>query len=407
MNYELNVLVINCGSSSLKFRIIHMPSETELISGEAVRVGIKTNLPSSINYSIKGKNKTMQVPMPDHSAAFQEVTKLLKHVEKIGFDCIAHRYVHPGNYFHKTIKVDGHIIEKLKNTLCLAPIHNTVSLRLIETCARECPGINQYAVFDTVFHKTIPDEAASYALPANLVNKYHFRKTGFHGISHRYIMEETFKHFAGARDSLKIISCHLGSGGSSLCAIENGKSINNSMGFSPLEGLMMNTRSGDIDIGILLSIMSLNNISAGEVENMLNFKSGILGVFTESSDMRDIVKRYRDDAKARMVFEMYVRRVRKYIGYYNLLLKNTDVLVFTDTLGIEVPLIRKKACEGLECFGIMLDSKKNVQPQRGLADLSDSKSKVKILAIPTNEEIMIARETYKEFPNDTHYKPAN
>ncbi|OGS35744.1 MAG: hypothetical protein A2293_11310 [Elusimicrobia bacterium RIFOXYB2_FULL_49_7] len=401
---EANILVINCGSSSLKYRIIRMPGGKELTAGEAVRVGTHTREPSAIHYWDATGKKSVTVEMPDHAAAFRSVISLLgreskKHPE-LCYDCFAHRYVHPGAYFNKTTRIDKKALTKLKKTVSLAPIHNTISLNLISVCAKEFRKTPQYAVFDTAFHRTIPKELASYALPEAMVKKYGVRKVGFHGISHRYIMEESCKFLARDAATQKIISCHLGSGGSSVCAIRNGQSLNNSMGFTPLEGLMMNTRCGDLDIGVLFHVMAKNNMSPEEAEKVLNYKSGILGVFNASSDMRDVAKQYCTDDKANLTFSMYVRRVRKYIAYYSLLLHKADILVFTDTLGIEMPALRQSICEGLDCFGISLDEHKNNASIAGDAEITGKGSQTRVLAIPTNEEIMIARETYKEYCDD-------
>lgn len=398
------ILVINSGSSSLKYRVVRMPEEKEYASGEAIRIAARTAVQPAILHSVKGKNRTVNLPLPDHVAALRAVISLLtedarEHPE-LSFDCFAHRYVHPGTHFSRAAHLNRESIARLEKTISLAPIHNTVSLRLIETCAREHGDIPQYAVFDTSFHRTIPRECASYALSEELVRKHHLRKIGFHGLSHRFVMEESCRFLGREPATQKIISCHLGSGGSSVCAIAHGRSINNSMGFTPLEGLMMNTRCGDLDISVLLHAMEEHQLSPEAAENMLNHKSGILGVFSSSSDMRDVVGKLDTDEKARMVFEMYVRRVRKYIGYYSLLLKKTDILVFTDTLGIELPPLRASICEGLDCFGIRLDTAKNNVAAYRISDLTAEGSEAKVLAIPTNEEIMIAREAFKELRHD-------
>ncbi|MHB9154338.1 MAG: acetate/propionate family kinase [Endomicrobiales bacterium] len=398
------ILVVNCGSSSLKYRVIEMPGEKELGGGEAVRVGIRASEPPAIHHRVGGEKRTLVTPMPDHAAAFRAVTSLLageaKDRPELAYDCFAHRYVHPGTCFTRTARIDRKILAGLKKTLSLAPIHNVVSLNLIEVCSREFTKIPQYAVFDTAFHRTIPAEYASYALPEALVRKYRLRRIGFHGISHRYVMEEACRFLGRETTTQKIISCHLGSGGSSICAIKNGVSVNNSMGFTPLEGLMMNTRCGDLDISVLFHMMANNNLSPEEAEKVLNYKSGILGVFSASSDMRDAAKRSSSDKRAKMACEMYVRRVKKYVGYYALLLKKADILIFTDTLGVELPALRRSVCEGLECFGIRIDEAKNGTGEYRNTDLTGAGSQTRVLVVPTNEEIMIARETYEEFCHD-------
>jgi acetate kinase len=399
-----NILVINCGSSSLKFRIISMPAEKDLASGEAVRVGTKTSAQSLINLDVAGNRRSVPADMPDHRAAFDAVIALLrKEAESdpaLRFDCFAHRFVHPGPYFSKTARIDADALAKLKKTLSYAPIHNVISVNLIDACATKFSDVPQYAVFDTSFHRTIPPEFGSYALPAALVEKHHLRKVGFHGISHQYIMNESCRFLGRDPKTQKIISCHLGSGGSSVCAIRNGVSINNSMGFTPLEGLMMNTRCGDMDIGVLLHMLAENDFNADDAEKVLNYKSGVLGVFDSSSDMRDVAKRRAEDEKAQTAYNMYVRRVRRYIGYYALILQKADILVFTDTLGVEMPGLRHDICAGLECLGISLADEKNGSGAYQSADLTGPGSATKVLVIPTNEEITIAREAYEESSHD-------
>ena len=376
-----------------------MPEEAELAAGEAVRVGIVSKVASKIVYSIGSKKHTLETPLASHNEAFLKIISLLDGRESgeppVRYDCLAHRYVHPGNSFSRASVINGSVVERLKKNIDLAPIHNKVSMGLIEFCSKQFPELTQYAVFDTAFHKTIPDEFAAYALPEKLVKKYGFRKTGFHGISHRYITEESAKYLSRNTAELKLISCHLGSGGSSICAVDGGVSVNNSMGYTPLEGLMMNTRSGDMDIGMLLSIIEKNNLTPVQTENLLNYKSGVLGVFAESSDIRDAAKNL-GNRQAKAAFDLYVNRARKYIAYYCLQLHKPDVLVFTDTLGVEMPLIREKICEQMECFGITLDTGKNAAYAGGEANLSAASSQAKVLVIPTNEEVMIARETYRE-----------
>ena len=373
-----------------------MPGEKEIAGGEAVRVGVRGKEPSAIrHYSASGK-KNITVDMPDHASAFRAVVGLLSQGGAAAFSCFAHRYVHPGGHFTKTAFLDRASIARLKKTVSLAPIHNSVSLKLIEICAKEFKDIPQYAVFDTAFHKTIPKDLSTYAIPAAMAKKYSLKRIGFHGISHRYIMEESCRFLGKDPLTQKIISCHLGSGGSSICAINNGVSINNSMGYTPLAGLMMNTRCGDLDIGVLFNVMAAGGLTPDQAENLLNFKSGILGVFAASSDMRDIARQAGTDEKAKLTFDLYVRRARKYISYYTLLLKKADVLVFTDTLGVEMPELRRAVCEGLDCFGIKLDVNKNNTSDYASKDLTLDSSETKVLVIPTNEEIMIARETYKE-----------
>jgi acetate kinase len=398
---KINILVLNCGSSSLKYKIISMPGEEELVQGEAERVGIKTQDNSLITHVVLGKKRTLEVKLQDHSVALNKILDLLKKDAQdnpeITFDIFAHRYVHPGNLFSKPAKVDQVVLKKLNETLALAAIHNPITYKLIEFCNRQFKPVEQFVVFDTAFHKSIPPEFSTYALDAKISKKYGLKKIGFHGISHQYVMEESCRFLNRDKKQQKIISCHLGTGGSSVCAINRGKSVNNSMGFTPLEGLVMNTRCGDLDPGVIFYIMFKESFSPIETENILNKKSGILGIFNSSSDLRDVVNSLDNDPKAKIAFDMYVRRVKAYIGFYALILKKADILIFTDSLGTGMPLLRMSICEEMDCLGLSLDQDKNQAYRNGICRLSSSESETQILVVPTNEELMIARETYKEF----------
>lgn len=398
---HVNILVFNCGSSSLKYKLISMPDEVELISGEAERVGIKAENSSSIKHCVLGKERVLTLELKDHTSAFRKVIDLIKEDcagnKHLFFSAFAHRYVHPGSYFEKTAKIDKPALRKLKDTLMLAPIHNPISYRLIELCSNEFTKIPQFAVFDTAFHASIPKEFATYAINSKIARKYGLRRIGFHGISHEYVMQEACNFLKRDPKLQKIISCHLGTGGASICAIESGKSINSSMGFTPLEGLMMNTRSGDMDLGLFFYIMYKEGLSKKDAEEILNKKSGVLGVFNASSDLNDALCAISKDERARVVFNMYVRRVKKYIGFYELILKKADILIFTDSMGVNMPLLRENICKGLECFGICLDKKRSKEYSGGIFDVSAKDSQTRILIVPTNEEIMIAKEAYREY----------
>ncbi|MFA4984907.1 MAG: acetate/propionate family kinase [Candidatus Omnitrophota bacterium] len=408
MKYKkgVNILALNCGSSSLKYKIIEMPQERELSRGEAQRVGIKTQALSAITHFCLDKKTVIEAPIPDHVAALKKVLELVEADAKVngdmGFGIFAHRYVHPGNNFSRTTKVSAPVLGRLRETLPLAAIHNPVSYRLMGFCHKEYPRLTQYAVFDTVFHKTIPPAFATYAIPRSITKKYGIRKIGFHGISHRYVMEEACRFLGRDKFQQKIISCHLGTGGSSICAIDCGRSVNNSMGFTPLEGLMMNTRCGDIDPGAVFYIMFKEKFSSGDAEDILNKKSGILGVFDSSSDLREVIRGMGNDKRARMAFDMYVRRVKTYIAFYTIILKKADVLVFTDSLGAGEPLLRESISGGMDFAGIKLNRELNAAYSGGIKDISVKDSEARILIIPANEELMIAREAYREFSKDDH-----
>lgn len=400
----VNILVLNCGSSSLKYKIIRMPGGLEIVRGEAERVGTKAQEGALITHFVFGKKRVVEASLGDHAAALKKVLGLIaddaKKNKEVKFDVFAHRYVHPGTLFGKTMKVDKVVLRKLEETLPLAAIHNPIIYKLIEFCYRQYPKTGQFVVFDTVFHKTIPPEFSTYALPMKIIKKYHIKKIGFHGISHKYVMEEACRFLNKDKSLERMISCHLGTGGSSVCAISNGKSINNSMGFTPLEGLMMNTRCGDIDPGVVFYMMFKERFSSQQAEGILNNKSGILGVFNSSSDLRDVIKDMGKDKQAKMTFNMYVRRVRAYIAFYALILKKADILVFTDSLGTGSSILRESICKDMEFLGIRLDEEKNRKYSRGVSDLSAPPSASRILVVPTDEENMIAKEAYKELVKD-------
>ena len=393
-----NILVLNCGSSSLKYRLMSMPGEKTLASGEAERVGIKTEQDSALVHTSLGRVQKISARFDGHPDAFRAVMLLLKKdaasAPEMKIDAVAHRYVHPGNFFSKTAKLTKKNTALLKKTLDLAPLHNPVSFSLIDICGNELPRAPQYAVFDTSFHSTMPEKFYTYALPERLRKKNNIRRFGFHGISHAYVMQEACRLLDRPPGTQRIISCHLGTGGASLCAIEYGKSLANTMGFTPLEGLMMNTRSGNLDPALVLELMHNKHMPAFDAEKILIKQSGLLGLNGDSSDLRDIIKKTGSDEKCRLIFEMYVRRIIKYIGYYYLILRKADVLIFTDTIGMEMPVVREKVCEGLEFFGIRLNPGKNNFCTSSASVVSAEGSPVKVLCIPTNEELMIAREAF-------------
>ena len=402
----VNILVLNCGSSSLKYRLIQMPTGIELLSGEAQRVGVKSAEGGIIIHYVSGEKKLYSRTLPTHLEAFEAVLEIIdldaKQNSLFHYSLFAHRYVHPGNSFSKTTEIKASNFNLLEKTLPLAPIHNPMSFELIKTCFEKYPHIPQFVVFDTSFHRTIPKSQKMYSIPAKITNKYQLNKVGFHGISHEYVLGAASQFLKTDLTQQKVISCHLGSGGSSVCAIENGKSINSSMGYTPLEGLIMNTRSGDVDPGLIFYYMFHQKISSQEMEIILNKKSGILSLYKVSSDLRDAIKNYSSHENARLAVDLYVQRLHKYIGYYLLLLKKADVLIFTDTLGVEEPFIRKAVCEKLLFWGIEIDTGLNEATAYQSKLISSSNSQAKVVIIPTNEEYMIANNAYKEYSHVYH-----
>ena len=402
----VNILVLNCGSSSLKYRLIQMPTGVELITGEAQRVGVKSTEGGLIIHFVSGKKTLFSRTLNTHLEAFLAVLEIIamnaKDSSLFQYHLFAHRYVHPGSHFSHTSEIKAKNLSLLEETLPLAPIHNPMSFELIKVCLDKYPQIPQFVVFDTSFHSHIPKSQKVYSLPQKISSKYQLYKVGFHGISHEYVLSAASQFLKTDLKQQKVISCHLGSGGSSVCAILNGKSINSSMGYTPLEGLIMNTRSGDIDPGLIFHYMFHQKISAQEMETILNKKSGVLSLYKVSSDLRDAIKNVDTDPNAALAVDLYIQRLHKYIGYYLLLLKRADVLIFTDTLGVEEPFVRQAVCDKLQFWGIEIDPEKNKATQYQSKLISTERSHAKVVIIPTNEEFMIAQNAYKEYSHVYH-----
>jgi len=395
----MNVLVFNCGSSSLKYKLIELPSETERAGGEAQRVGPPTAEPSRIVHHAGDLRRVVAADMPDHAAAFDRVMRLLAETTGRNPDAFGHRLVHGGPRFSDHAVIDEAALAGLREVQDLAPLHNPPAVRLIEACRRAYPHVPQVAVFDTVFHATIPDHARTYALPDRLRREYGLRKYGFHGISHAYVAGEAARFLGRPAERLNAVSCHLGSGGASLCAVVGGVSVDNTMGYSPLPGLLMSTRCGDLDPAVTLRLLAARQGDVEGLERLLNRESGVLGVSGESADIRDVIKALgqagQTDARRELTAELYLWRIRKYLGSYLAVTYPTDVIIFTDTIGEEMPVVRRAVCADLECFGVVLDPVRNEAPPTYPADVSARRSAVRILVIRTNEELAIAREAYR------------
>jgi acetate kinase len=390
----MRIVVFNCGSSSLKYRLIDMPSETELAAGEAERVGPKTALPGCIHHTAWGNKEDHTLDMPDHSTAFTAVMKLLERDSRLVPEAIGHRMVHGGALFKTHVVVDDSALERLHEVQDLAPIHNPPALRLLVACRQLYPKLPETVVFDTAFHSTIGPAARTYALPHELARSNGFRKYGFHGTSHEYVAQEAAKFLGIPMDELSAVSCHLGSGGASLCAIVNGRSVDNTMGYSPLQGLVMSTRSGDLDPAIALSLVARAQGDSRVVESMLNRKSGLLGLTGVSADIRDLVNAGPDNGALSRAAQVYLWRIRKYLGSYLLVAGRPHCIIFTDTIGEKIPHVRWAVTAGLDALGVSLDPIKNAEVTALPADLSAPHSRVRILAIATNEEVAIARASY-------------
>ncbi len=390
----MNILVINCGSSSLKYQLLNMDNEDLLAKGLCERIGIDGSLTHEIS---TGKIKK-DAPMADHTAAIQVMLDalldkehgVLKSMDDI--HAVGHRVVHGGEEFTSSVIIDGEVEKAIEACADMAPLHNPPNLTGIRACKKLMPNVPQAAVFDTAFHQTMPSKAYSYALPHELYDKYKIRRYGFHGTSHMYVSQQAAELLNKPLENLKTVTCHLGNG-SSVCAVDGGKSVDTSMGFTPLEGLAMGTRAGDIDTAVVTYIMEKENLTAQQVIDLLNKKSGVLGLSGVSSDFRDLGDAVKDGNKlAENALDVFCYRVAGYVGRYAAAMKGVDAVVFTAGVGENDKSVRETVCSYLEWLGVAIDPEKN--SQRGKAmDISKPEAKVRVLVIPTNEELMIARDT--------------
>lgn len=394
---DINVLVINCGSSSLKFQLINSKSEAVIAKGLCERIGIEG---SQMTYTPAGGVKQETVtPMKDHTEAIRLVLGALtdkengvvKSLDEIG--AVGHRLVHGGENFASSTLITDEVIKAIEECNDLAPLHNPANLIGISACKELMPNTPMAGVFDTAFHQTMPEEAYLYGLPYHYYEDYKVRRYGFHGTSHSYVSARAAEVVGKAYEDLKIIVCHLGNG-ASVSAVKNGKCVDTSMGLTPLEGLIMGTRSGDIDPAIIEFLCNKENKSVQEIMNVLNKKSGVFGLSGDfSSDFRDLEKAYRaGEAFAQRTMKAFAYRVAKYIGAYAAAMNGVDVICFTAGIGENSPFIRTMVCSYLGYLGIELDEEANVKRGEEV-EITTPESRRKVLVIPTNEELAIARET--------------
>ena len=394
----MKILVINAGSSSLKYQLIDMDSRAVLAKGLCERIGIDG---SRLNHTPAGGEKVViESPMPSHADAIKLVIDALvdeKHgvinsMSEIG--AVGHRVVHGGEKFSGSVVIDEAVKEGMRECIPLAPLHNPANLIGIEACEKVMPKVPQVGVFDTAFHQTMPEEAYMSALPYELYEKYKIRKYGFHGTSHKYVSGEAAKMLNKPIEELKMITFHLGNG-SSITAVDGGKSVDTSMGFTPLAGVVMGTRSGVIDPAIVKFIADHEGLSLDEVDAVLNKQSGVLGVSGVSSDFRDLEAAASEgNDRAQLALDMFTFSVRKYLGNFMVNMGGVDAIIFTAGIGENTPGMRSDILKNLEGFGIKIDEEKNKKAIRGAQmDISAADSKVRVLVIPTNEELMIAKET--------------
>ena len=398
----MKILVINAGSSSLKYQLIDMTDESVILKGVCERITFTGGQLTQKTFD--GRQCIIKQDMPTHKEAMEIVLKAmldkengaLKSIDEIG--AVGHRVLHSGEDFHSSVVIDDEVIAICEKNAELGPLHMPGNIACIKSCREVMPGVPMVAVFDTTFHSTMPAKAYMYGIPYSVYEQYKIRKYGFHGTSHKFVSEETIK-LLGKKDS-KIVICHLGNG-SSISAVKDGKCQDTSMGFTPLEGLVMGTRSGDIDPAAVEFLRAKLNLSPEEVVNYLNKKCGILGVSETSSDLRDLTAAAEQgNEKAKLALEILAYRVKKYVGSYIAVLGGVDAIVFTGGIGEHSELIRGLVMEGMEYCGAKFDEKKNLEYSNDIGFLNTDDSKVKIIVLPTNEELSIARETKKLTSNN-------
>ena len=394
----MNILVINAGSSSLKYQLLNPETGALLAKGLCERIGIDGKF--TYKPQVEGKKvlDAIDVAMPTHSEAIQAVLNALVDAENgvIGsmkeIDAVGHRVVHGGEAFNKSVLITDEVMKAIEDCIPLAPLHNPANLTGIRACQKVMPGVPMVAVFDTAFHQTMPAKAYMYALPYEYYENDKVRRYGFHGTSHKYVAGRAAAMLGKKPEELKLISCHLGNG-SSVTAVDGGKSVDTSMGFTPLAGLPMGTRAGDLDAGILQYVMNKYGLSIDEMLNVLNKKSGVEGLSGVSSDFRDLENAAAEgNEKASLSREKFAYEVKKYVGAYAAAMGGVDAIIFTAGVGENDKAIRAMVCKGLEYMGVKLDDEANsVRGKETVISTADSK--VKVLLIPTNEELMIAMDT--------------
>ncbi len=390
----MKILVLNCGSSSLKYQLINMENETVMAKGLCERIGIENSSFEHKNFD--GQKIKKEADMKNHEDAVKIVINnlldenfgVIKDIKEI--DAVGHRVLHGGKYFSEPVLIDQKVKDAIQDCFILGPLHNPSNLIGIETCEKLMPNIKQVAVFDTAFHQIMPEKAFIYALPYEYYKENNIRRYGFHGTSHKFIAMRVSEILKS--NNLKLITCHLGNG-SSVCAIKNNKCVDTSMGLTPLEGLAMGTRCGDIDPAIIKFLAHQKNLNIDEIDEILNKKSGVLGISQVSSDFRDIEKAAQNNNyQAKLALEIFYYRCAKYIGAYIAALNGVDVIAFTAGLGENSPETREAICNYLNYFGVEVDKEKNNSRGKEI-EISNQNSKVKVFVVPTNEELMIARET--------------
>ena len=393
----MKILVLNCGSSSVKYKLLDMESKEVLGSGGVEKIGMKGSFLKHVRRD--GQKVMLEGEILEHQTAVEYILGVLtspkhgpiKSLEEI--NAVGHRVVHGGEKFNSSVLITEEVIQKIVECIDIAPLHNPPNLAGIHAINELLPLVPQVAVFDTAFHQTMPDYAYMYGIPYSLYTKYGVRRYGFHGTSHRYVSRRACEFLGLDYNNCKIISAHIGNG-ASVTAIENGKSVDTSMGFTPIEGLMMGTRSGDVDLGVVTFLMEKEMIGAAAVSTLFNKHSGVLGVSGVSSDMRDVEKAKNEgNVRAQLAWDMYEYRIKKYIGSYIAALGGVDVIIFTGGVGENQTDTREYVCEGLNFMGVKINKELNDKSHGKEVLLSTPESTVKVVVIPTDEEFMIASDT--------------
>jgi len=395
----MKILVINCGSSSVKYQLIDTDNEIALAKGMVSRIGMSASVLTHKPHDRPEVKVSGEIL--DHIVAIEYVVSMLiseNHgviKDRSEIQAVGHRVVHGGEKFADSVLIDVELMRELRNLIELAPLHNPHNIRGINACQKTLPGIPQVAVFDTALHHSMPPYAYIYGIPYVLYKRYGIRRYGFHGMSHRYVSQQAAAMVGKPITELKMITCHLGNG-ASVTAFDGGVSVDTSMGFTPLEGLLMGTRSGDLDPAVILHVMAHEELSLHEANTLLNKHSGLAGISGVTSDVREIVEAANEgNSNAKLALETYCYRLKKYIGAYAAALGGLDVLVFTAGVGENSADVRRLTCEKLEFLGIALDETKNKETAGTETDISTSGSRVRVLVVPTNEELVIARDTQR------------
>lgn len=395
----MKILVLNCGSSSIKYQLFDMTKKECLVKGNVQKIGLLGTYIENENY--KKVKIRLDINITDYQKGIEEILKIVTHPEYGALQnldeikAVGHRVVHGGEVFKDHTIIDNGILDMLDNLSNLAPLHNPQNIRGIVSAQQVLPNIPQVAVFDTSFHQSIPAHSYMYPLPYALYKKDKVRRYGFHGTSHYFVSQKAYEEYGIEKYNSKVVTCHLGNG-SSITAVLNGQSMDTSMGMTPVEGLMMGTRVGDIDAGALLHIMTTEELSLADMNNLINKQSGLLGISGISFDMREIHAAIKTGGdRAKLAYDMFVYRIRKYIGSYCAVMNGMDALIFTGGIGENDWDIRRDVCKGFDYIGLKFDDSKNDGLRSKQELLSAPDSKVKVIVIPTNEELVIAEETYR------------